>query len=148
MRSSIVNLVVAVSALTAPQLAQAADEVHGQGVQGTVMGPVAFMWPSDRVWSGSEDNVAPCGNAAIMNRTDYPVGGMYFSHLTKTHADTNLPAVTSKVALTIASEAWNVALRIAYGNSKSSPFSSLRRVTKLVRSYNPGRVPKPQCQCD
>jgi hypothetical protein len=53
----------------------AAAEVHGASAQGTVMGPVAFLWPADRTWSADADNVGPCGsNAAVGNRTDFPVG--------------------------------------------------------------------------
>ena len=38
------------------------------------MGPAAFMWPPDRVWSGDEDNRAPCGSrASAGNRTEFPL---------------------------------------------------------------------------
>jgi hypothetical protein len=38
------------------------------------MGPAAFMWPPDRVWSGDMDNQAPCGSrAAPGNRTKFPM---------------------------------------------------------------------------
>ena len=38
------------------------------------MGPAAFMWPPDRVWSGDEDNRAPCGSRADAgNRTEFPL---------------------------------------------------------------------------
>ncbi|KAF9777093.1 hypothetical protein IL306_004640 [Fusarium sp. DS 682] len=40
------------------------------------MGPAAFMWPPDRVWSGDMDNKAPCGSrASAGNRTDFPMTG-------------------------------------------------------------------------
>lgn len=38
------------------------------------MGPVAFMWPPDRVWGADQDNHAPCGSAAsVTNRTVFPL---------------------------------------------------------------------------
>ncbi|KAM0233371.1 hypothetical protein ACHAPO_007065 [Fusarium lateritium] len=38
------------------------------------MGPAAFMWPPDRVWSGDMDNRAPCGSRAPAgNRTEFPM---------------------------------------------------------------------------
>lgn len=60
---------LAVSAVTS------AAEVHGSGAQGSVMGPVAFLWPSDRAWDGAHDNVGPCGSpASVVNRTEFPIG--------------------------------------------------------------------------
>lgn len=39
------------------------------------MGPVAFMWPPDRVWGAAYDNTAPCGSSSgATNRTDFPMG--------------------------------------------------------------------------
>lgn len=62
------------SVFAVAQVARAA-EVHGSGAQGTVMGPVAFLWPSDRPWSASADNVGPCGSSdGVSNRTDFPIG--------------------------------------------------------------------------
>ncbi|UNI18588.1 hypothetical protein JDV02_004846 [Purpureocillium takamizusanense] len=38
------------------------------------MGPAAFMWPKDRVWSAALDNTAPCGSiAGASNRTLFPM---------------------------------------------------------------------------
>ncbi|KJZ72702.1 hypothetical protein HIM_07894 [Hirsutella minnesotensis 3608] len=40
------------------------------------MGPAAFLWPPDRVWSAKMDNQAPCGSsAAPLNRTKFPLTG-------------------------------------------------------------------------
>jgi len=39
------------TALAACQLVHADDKKHGQGSEGTVMGPVAFMWPDDRKYA-------------------------------------------------------------------------------------------------
>lgn len=56
------------------QLAQA-SEVHGANAEGTIMGPVAFLWPDDRKWDASQDNTAPCGSSAgVTNRTEFPLG--------------------------------------------------------------------------
>ncbi|OAA71473.1 hypothetical protein ISF_02024 [Cordyceps fumosorosea ARSEF 2679] len=38
------------------------------------IGPAAFMWPPDRVWSADADNTAPCGSiAGVTNRTTFPL---------------------------------------------------------------------------
>jgi hypothetical protein len=73
---------------------------HGEGAEGTEMGPVAFMWPSDRIWDAAHDNTAPCGSAAgPSNRTIFPLQ-------------------QGQVALSIADDAWFVAFRLAVGNGK------------------------------
>ncbi|KAI1748984.1 hypothetical protein F4782DRAFT_515301 [Xylaria castorea] len=72
------------------------DEGHGQGAEGTVQGPVAFLWPENRPWSAAADNVGPCGSpSGVTKRTEFPLS-------------------QGSVALTIADEAWNVAFWIAY----------------------------------
>ncbi|KAI0451232.1 hypothetical protein F5B21DRAFT_387835 [Xylaria acuta] len=77
------------------------NEVHGQGAEGTVQGPVAFLWPGNRPWSAATDNAGPCGSPnGVTNRTEFPL-----SH--------------GSVALTIADEAWNVAFSIAYADVQS-----------------------------
>ncbi|KAH9222428.1 hypothetical protein DL95DRAFT_401964 [Leptodontidium sp. 2 PMI_412] len=89
--------------------------VHGAGALGTVMGPVAFLWPADRAWDGAHDNTGPCGStAAIVNRTAFPIGSM------------------GTIETTIAADASKMAIRIAYGNSR---FPSQLEVfkTKLTR---------------
>jgi hypothetical protein len=74
---------------------------HGKGEEGKSMGPVAFMYPPDRLWTAANDNTGPCGSSeGPSNRTLYPL-------------------TQGSVALTIADEAWHVAFRIAYGNSTS-----------------------------
>ncbi|RSL89022.1 hypothetical protein CEP51_001417 [Fusarium floridanum] len=38
------------------------------------MGPAAFMWPADRVWSAAMDNTPPCGSVANPgNRSTFPM---------------------------------------------------------------------------
>lgn len=50
-----------------------AQAQHGEEYSET-MGPVAFMWPPDRVWGAAQDNTAPCGSAAgVTNRTEFPL---------------------------------------------------------------------------
>lgn len=40
------------------------------------MGPAAFWWPPDRVWSEEMDNTPPCGSvASVTNRTAFPLSG-------------------------------------------------------------------------
>lgn len=75
-------------------------QTHGEGAEGTEMGPVAFLWPPDRNWTASADNIAPCGSPdGPSDRTEFPLS-------------------QGAVALTIADEAWNVAIRLATGNGK------------------------------
>ncbi|KAK8091860.1 hypothetical protein PG997_002221 [Apiospora hydei] len=77
------------------------QQVHGQGAEGTEMGPVAFLWPNDRPWSAAADNISPCGSASgVTNRTIFPLS-------------------QGEVALSIADEAYQVAFKIAYDNGKS-----------------------------
>lgn len=64
------------------------------------MGPVAFMWPADRIWDAAHDNTAPCGSAVgPSNRTIFPLS-------------------QGSVALSIADDAYFVAFRLALGNSE------------------------------
>lgn len=51
-----------------------AAEAHGEGYEGTIMGPVAFLWPDDRPWSAAADNSGPCGSSSgVSNRTTFPM---------------------------------------------------------------------------
>ena len=66
MKSSFVPLVALSSAIGA--------WAHGEEAA-KEMGPVAFMWPSDRTWGAAYDNTAPCGSSSgATNRTDFPMG--------------------------------------------------------------------------
>ncbi|KAI1111637.1 hypothetical protein F5Y14DRAFT_464404 [Nemania sp. NC0429] len=95
MKSAYLSLLVA---LGIRSTAAQDDKAHGEGAEGTVQGPVAFLWPEDRPWSAAADNVGPCGSSSgVSNRTEFPLS-------------------QGSVALTIADEAWNVAFSIAYGN--------------------------------
>lgn len=47
---------------------------HGEGDEGTIMGPVAFLWPDDRSWNAAYDNSGPCGSSSgVTNRTEFPL---------------------------------------------------------------------------
>jgi len=62
---------LAVSVSFIARLALAQD--HGEEAS-REMGPVAFMWPPDRLWGADFDNHAPCGSAAsVTNRTIFPL---------------------------------------------------------------------------
>lgn len=54
--------------------AQSDDNPSSASVTDDEMGPAAFMWPPDRVWSGDMDNRSPCGSrASAGNRTEFPL---------------------------------------------------------------------------
>ncbi|KAH7132271.1 hypothetical protein B0J11DRAFT_521304 [Dendryphion nanum] len=90
-------------------LSSAAAQKHGEGEEGRTMGPVAFMWPADRVWTAADDNRGPCGSpAGVTNRTKFPLA-------------------QGSVALSIADDAWHVAFRISYAENptRQAEFSSI-----------------------
>ncbi|KAK7909256.1 hypothetical protein PG985_015134 [Apiospora marii] len=92
-----------------------AQQFHGQGAEGTEMGPVAFLWPSDRPWSAAADNISPCGSASgVTNRTIFPLS-------------------QGEVALSIADEAYQVAFKIAYDNGKSSSDFNQQVVSNITK---------------
>jgi hypothetical protein len=52
-----------------------AQDGHGEGAEGSIMGPVSFMWPPDRPWAADDDNIGPCGSDAEPgDRTAFPLG--------------------------------------------------------------------------
>jgi hypothetical protein len=60
---------------------------HGEA-EAKEMGPVAFMWPSDRVWAAKDDNTAPCGSVARPgNRTDFPLSMLIIYNSVRAEAD-------------------------------------------------------------
>lgn len=96
------NITMRASFLTflATSAALSSAQSHGEGEEGNSMGPVAFLWPSDRVWDAQHDNTAPCGSSTgPSNRTIYPLS-------------------QGAVALSIADEAWHIAFRLAVSDSK------------------------------
>ncbi|OTA64660.1 hypothetical protein K449DRAFT_421242 [Hypoxylon sp. EC38] len=108
------------AALAGSQLVVGDGEVHGQGLEGTVMGPVAFLWPDDRPWSASADNIAPCGSTSgVTNRTIFPL-------------------TQGTVALSIADDAWNVNFSIAYDNAPTTQSQFTQQVVSNVTEIEPG----------
>ncbi|KAF2441073.1 hypothetical protein P171DRAFT_419191 [Karstenula rhodostoma CBS 690.94] len=97
------------------------DAQHGAGAEGTEMGPVAFLWPPDRNWNAQADNIAPCGSRdGPSNRTEFPL-------------------TQGAVALTIADEAWNVAIRLATGNDPRTQEDFIDdQVVSNVSEVDPG----------
>ncbi|EPE32751.1 hypothetical protein GLAREA_07885 [Glarea lozoyensis ATCC 20868] len=60
--------------MTVSSVAAADFTPHAAGAEGSVMGPVQFLWPTDRPWSADADNTAPCGsNSGVTNRTQFPL---------------------------------------------------------------------------
>ncbi|GJC97083.1 GPI anchored protein [Colletotrichum higginsianum] len=94
------------------------------------MGPAAFMWPADRVWSGDMDNQEPCGSrAGVGNRTQFPLVG-------------------GKVALVAQDDYYNTKISISYKNdpTTNSDFTTLIE-EQSVADLNPGHtcvdIPNP-----
>ncbi|KAH8801713.1 hypothetical protein F5884DRAFT_525239 [Xylogone sp. PMI_703] len=96
------------------------QEVHGEGDEGTIMGPVAFLWPENRPWDASDDNIAPCGSSAsITNRTIFPLS-------------------QGSVALSIADDAYEVAFYIAYSNNPTTQSAFQQQIVSNVTEVDPG----------
>ncbi|KAJ4333361.1 hypothetical protein N0V87_007652 [Didymella glomerata] len=84
------------------------------------MGPVAFLWPPDRVWDAQHDNTAPCGSSAgPSNRTIYPLS-------------------QGAVALSIADEAWHVAFRLAVSDNPTTQADFDDQVVNNITDVDPG----------
>ncbi|KAF1965005.1 hypothetical protein BU23DRAFT_593850 [Bimuria novae-zelandiae CBS 107.79] len=111
--------------LTIPVLAVTSGcvvaQTHGSGAEGTQMGPVAFLWPPDRNWTAAADNTAPCGSPdGPSNRTEFPLS-------------------QGAVALTIADDAFNVAIRLATGNDPQAQADFIDdQVVSNVSYVDPG----------
>ncbi|KAJ0330624.1 hypothetical protein COL922a_012280 [Colletotrichum nupharicola] len=87
------------------------------------MGPAAFMWPADRVWSGDMDNQAPCGSkSGVENRTEFPL-------------------VNGQVALVAQDDYYNTQISISYKNdpTSNSEFETLIE-NQSVADLNPGHT--------
>ncbi|KAK2780409.1 gpi-anchored protein [Colletotrichum kahawae] len=81
------------------------------------MGPAAFMWPADRVWSGDMDNQAPCGSkSGVENRTEFP-------------------PVNGQVALVAQDDYYNTKISISYKNGVYS--RSATTTTYLLAPSDP-----------
>ncbi|KAM0434042.1 hypothetical protein ACHAPT_003986 [Fusarium lateritium] len=94
------------------------------------MGPAAFMWPADRVWSVAMDNTAPCGSVANPgNRSEFPMQ-------------------KGKVALVGQDESFDMELSISFQqNPKSNSDFSVLIDADEFKSIDPGHtclsVPDP-----
>ncbi|KAI0596973.1 hypothetical protein F4775DRAFT_562753 [Biscogniauxia sp. FL1348] len=108
------------AAVAGSQFAVGDDEAHGEGAEGTVMGPVAFLWPEDRPWSASSDNVAPCGSSSgPSNRTIFPLS-------------------QGSVALSIADDAWNVVFSLAFDDDPTTQSQFTEQAVSDISSIEPG----------
>ncbi|KAM3468171.1 hypothetical protein MY5147_008200 [Beauveria neobassiana] len=87
----------AVSALMATGASAAGIRAAAKGpMTSETIGPAAFMWPPDRVWSADADNTAPCGSiAGVGNRTSFPLQ-------------------SGKIALVAQDESYDLELAISY----------------------------------
>lgn len=95
-------------------VAQDETPTHGEGEEGSSMGPVAFLWPPDRAWSATSDNTPPCGSSeGPSNRTLFPLS-------------------QGSVALSIADDAWKVAFRLAVSNGKLPSHLIRVKLTELT----------------
>ncbi|KAI1768332.1 hypothetical protein GGR53DRAFT_439423 [Hypoxylon sp. FL1150] len=95
-------------------------DAHGEGYEGTIMGPVAFLWPDDRPWSASADNSGPCGSSSgVSNRTAFPLS-------------------QGSVSLSIADDAWNVNFSIAYNNAPTIQSQFVQQVVNEITEIEPG----------
>lgn len=113
MRTTLVSIFAAFAAFSNAQ-------THGEGEEGASMGPVAFLWPPDRVWDAQHDNTAPCGSSAgPSNRTIYPLS-------------------QGAVALSIADDAWHIAFRLAVSDSTftSSGIHAVAPSDEVYRPYD------------
>ncbi|KAI1470178.1 uncharacterized protein F4812DRAFT_457570 [Daldinia caldariorum] len=109
-----------IAALVGSRLVAGDGEAHGEGLEGSIMGPVAFLWPNDRPWSASTDNIGPCGSSSgVSNRTAFPL-------------------TQGTVALSIADEAWNVNFSIAYDNTPTIQRQFSQQVVSDVTEIEPG----------
>ncbi|TKW49548.1 hypothetical protein CTA1_5573 [Colletotrichum tanaceti] len=110
-----------IKALVALGLTSAACAQHTK--QDDEMGPAAFMWPADRVWSGDMDNQEPCGSrAGVGNRTRFPLVG-------------------GKIALVAQDDYYNTKISISYNNdpTDNSDFTTLIE-ERSVADLNPGHT--------
>ncbi|KAH6638580.1 hypothetical protein BKA67DRAFT_588877 [Truncatella angustata] len=122
MYTNTLRLLAGLSWLAAAPLARADDdaEVHGEGDEGTIMGPVAFLWPDDRPWSATYDNIGPCGSSSgVSNRTIYPL-------------------TQGEVALSIADDAWNVAFYMAFDSDPETQSDFTEQVVSNITRIEAG----------
>ncbi|EXJ80014.1 hypothetical protein A1O3_08300 [Capronia epimyces CBS 606.96] len=94
------------------------------------MGPIAFMWPPDRVWDTDHDNSAPCGTpSGVANRTDFPL-------------------LNGQVALVAQDESWSIQVAVSYKDNPSSnddfePVIAATRIPSLAEGHQCYPLPNP-----
>ncbi|KAE8153538.1 hypothetical protein BDV25DRAFT_136831 [Aspergillus avenaceus] len=107
---------------------------HGEE-EAKKMGPVAFMWPPDRVWNEAYDNTAPCGSSSgPSNRTDFPL-------------------VNGQLALVIQDESWNVQVAVSHKSNPTSnndfePFIESSRIADIEPGHECYPVPNPSADIE
>ncbi|PSR79721.1 hypothetical protein BD289DRAFT_442046 [Coniella lustricola] len=93
---------------------------HGEGDEGTIMGPVAFLWPENRDWTAAYDNTGPCGSSSgVTNRTEFPL-------------------TQGEVALSIADDAWKVAFYISFDNDPTAESKFTEQIVSNITEIVPG----------
>ncbi|POR37864.1 Cytokine inducing-glycoprotein [Tolypocladium paradoxum] len=105
------------------KVAKSPENPSTASVTDNYMGPAAFMWPADRVWSGDMDNQAPCGSRASPgNRTNFPLTG-------------------GAVALVAQDDYYKSKISISYSNdpTTNTDFSTLLE-TVDISDLNPGHT--------
>ncbi|WQF75306.1 Putative copper acquisition factor BIM1-like domain-containing protein [Colletotrichum destructivum] len=88
--------------VSAKSVAVLGSMLLGNVIADDKMGPAAFLWPPDRVWSADADNTAPCGS------TNGP------------GARTEFPLVNGKLALVTQDTTRSVHLSVSYENDPKS----------------------------
>ncbi|KAF2683347.1 hypothetical protein K458DRAFT_368573 [Lentithecium fluviatile CBS 122367] len=117
MRSRCLSLFLGLLALVG---AQDEQTTHGDGEEGSSMGPVAFLWPPDRTWNAVNDNTGPCGSPnGRSNRTSFPLS-------------------QGSVALSIADDAWHVAFRLAVSDNPTTQADFDDQVVDNITDVDPG----------
>ncbi|RVX71560.1 hypothetical protein B0A52_05132 [Exophiala mesophila] len=107
----------------------AMSQSHGEEAS-EEMGPVAIMWPPDRLWGADFDNHAPCGSAeGVGNRTEFPL-------------------LNGVVSLVAQDESWQIAVAISYAEHPSSndDFEEIieaHRIPSLNSGHECYPVPNP-----
>ncbi|TQN67363.1 putative inactive receptor kinase [Colletotrichum shisoi] len=88
--------------VSAKSIAVLGGMLLGNVIADDKMGPAAFLWPPDRVWSADADNTAPCGS------TNGP------------GVRTEFPLVNGKLALVTQDTTRSVHLSVSYENDPKS----------------------------
>ncbi|OAA65871.1 hypothetical protein SPI_02658 [Niveomyces insectorum RCEF 264] len=110
----------AIAAAGSLVLSHVAHAAHGDGDEGSIMGPVAFLWPPNRPWNAAFDNIGPCGSQfGVSNRTKYPLS-------------------QGSVALSIADDAYQIAFYVAFDNNPTTQSQFQEQVVNNVTEVEPG----------